>query len=81
MRYIIIPTNVFEQADMSLAQKLGLSNPRKSIDGQSVIMHIESFNKLFSESSYPKGSYMILDSESEEFKELINSDIWTVRDE
>lgn len=77
--YIIIPAEVFEQANKTLAKKLGLDKPRKSVDGTEVIMHIKSYDRLFGGSIYETNvqSYPIYDRYSEELKELLNSSIWT----
>lgn len=80
MQYIIIPTEVFETADMVKAKRLGLDYPRKSIDGTKVIMHIESYNRLFGSSSSTarkaRIAYPIYESDSEEFNELLTSSEW-----
>lgn len=82
MQYIIIPTELFEQADMTLAEKLGLNNPRRSVDGTEVVMHLESYNKLFGENDTTTyREFPIYDSNSEEFVELLNSDVWSSSEE
>lgn len=83
MQYIIIPTEVFEQADMALAKKLGLDQPRKSVDGTEVIMHIESYNRLFSGAKSRKAriAYPIYESDTTEFTELLSSQAWTAPEE
>lgn len=86
MEYIIIPTEVFEQADMELAKKLGLDNPRKSIDGSEVIMHVECYDRLFLFGQTPSpqrkarnvASYQVYDSNSDEFNELLSSEAWSM---
>lgn len=86
MEYIIIPTEVFEQADKELAKKLRLDNPRKSVDGTEVIMHIECYNRLFGIKSFARQSrsriiYPIYKSDSHAFEQLINSDAWSTSED
>lgn len=86
MKYIIIPTEVFAQADMQLAERLGLATPRKSVDGSEVIMHVENYEKLFGSAPAPKSrsgspEYSIYDSGSEELKQLLDSPEWASSEE
>lgn len=82
MEYIIIPTEVYEQADMTLAKKLGLDNPRKSVDGSEVIMHIECYNRLFKDAptTFRANPYPVYDGDNEELQSLLNSDLWTTNE-
>lgn len=57
--------------------------PRSSVDGTEILLHIEYYNDLFSqpmllslEQEEVKPSYPIYDSESEEFNILLNSEDW-----
>lgn len=87
MQYIIIPTKIFKQADMTLAKRLGLDNPRKSVDGSEVVMHIESFERLFGQNgsklrkTRQRVSYPVYESGSYELEELLASEAWSIPDE
>lgn len=82
MQYIIIPIEKYEQADKQIAEKLGLSNPRKSVDGTEVIMHIENYARLFGAASKArsKANYPIYDSEDAAFAELMQSEAWSTEE-
>lgn len=80
MRYVIMPTEVFETADMALARRLGLDRPRRSLDGSEVIMHAECFARLFGpmeaagrRARRPLAVY----EDGEELSELLSSELWT----
>lgn len=84
MKYIIIPTDVFAQADMLLAERLGLANPRKSVDGSEVIMHVENYEKLFGSApvtSRARSQFAIYQSGSKELSDLLASDDWASKEE
>lgn len=86
MKYIIIPANKFEEVDKVLAKKLGLDKPRRSIDGTEVIMHIESYQRLFANiptafNTQNTESYPIYDHQNEDFISLMQSDKWTISEE
>ncbi|MDE6276836.1 MAG: hypothetical protein K2M06_01870 [Muribaculaceae bacterium] len=87
MQYIILPAEVFEQADIARARALGLDKPRRSVDGTEVIMHVESYERLFPSSSAGtrktrrSASYPIYDSDTSEFAELLASDAWASEEE
>lgn len=83
MKYIIIPAEKYEQADKHLAEKLGLDQPRHSIDGTEVVMHAECYERLFPSSTRRRSrvAYPIYDSEDETFEMLMHSEAWSMPSE
>lgn len=83
MKYIIIPAEKYEQADKQLAEKLGLANPRRSVDGSEIVMHTECYERLFGSTGRlrSKAAYPVYDSEDSAFDELMRSTAWTSPEE
>lgn len=82
MEYIILPSERYEQADKALAKRLGLDQPRRSIDGSQIIMHLECYHSLFAyapavSSTISQPDYPIYDSNDEALKRLLESEAWS----
>lgn len=76
-----MPSERFAQADMDAARRLGLSEPRRSVDGTEVVMHKECYDRLFPVSPSDgrrrkRAAYPVYDSEDEAFGELMRSEAW-----
>lgn len=86
MRYIIIPSSVFDSFNIEVARQYGLDKPRRSVDGTKVIMHVENYELLVNsvEDSTPRlksrSVYPVYESDDSEFKELMESSQWTIEE-
>lgn len=92
MKFIIIPKEVFNLALIDRLKELGIDNPRTSVDGKQVLLHIEHYNSI---EEFPSPIYALADGEietvqypypvynnpSDELSALLNSDEWTSKEE
>lgn len=75
MEYIIFDNSIYANIRHDKAKSLGLDCPRKSADGNKVLMEVGNFCKLFGKTA-DENCGVIIDSESEEFAMLLSSDNW-----
>lgn len=91
MEFIIIPKEIFDLAPIEKLKKMDIEEPRTSLDGSQVILHIEHYKAIEEFPSptmmtageietiqYP---YPVYQNPSDEFSTLLNSDEWTSKEE
>lgn len=76
MQYIVIPASLFSEADPATARRLALDCPRHSLDGSEIIMHIESFHRLFPAATFSlRSPYPVYES-GDPLDALLQSPQW-----
>lgn len=77
MKYIVVPTESLNLFDSNELKKLGLENPRISLDGSLAIMHLENYYRLYPAIFVSRYSDLPIYESGAELDALLNSEAWS----
>lgn len=92
MEYIIIPKELFDTVPEEARIELGIDQPRTSVDGTEVILHVEHYDQLFPPTSTLSDdeentdtriirAYPTYENPSVEFSAVLESEKWSPKEE
>lgn len=89
MKFIEIPTEVYNLIPEEIRKQMGIDTPRYNVNGTKIIMHLEHYETLFpstmaideEEVTEPTYPFPVYTDPSAEFSNLLASDEWSSNEE